>query len=184
MNGLPTNRYQIKVGITRKKTNIMRQSPRTALTRIALVATFLTAFTALAPSSAYAATLTPRARMYRATNSSRLNNEVRKVDIHYTISKLARRHSIKMANTPNGSGGLGKLFHTKNPATYYLRGVPWSTWGENVGVTGGTIDGIEQAFMKSPDHRANILNRGFHRVAVGTYRDANGYLWVTVFFYG
>jgi uncharacterized protein YkwD len=165
------------VGITRKKTNIMRQSPRTALTRIALVATFLTAFTALAPSPAYAATLTPRARMYRATNNSRLNNEVRKVDIHYTMSRLARQHSIRMANR-------GYIFHTSNPSSFYLKGVRWSTWGENVGVTGGTIGGIEQAFMKSPDHRANILNRGFHRVAVGTYRDTNGYLWVTVFFYG
>jgi uncharacterized protein YkwD len=152
----------------------MRQSPRTALTRIALVATFLTAFTALAPS-AHAAT--PRARMYQVTNGSRLNNGVHKVDIHYTMSKLAHQHSVAMANR-------GYIFHTSNPSSFYLKGVRWSTWGENVGVTGGTIAGIEQAFMKSPDHRANILNRGFHRVALGTYRDANGYLWVTVFFYG
>ena len=178
------DRYQRQVGITRKKTNIMRQSPRTAMTRIALVATFLTAFTALAPSVAHASTLTPRARMYQATNNSRLNNGVYKAYIHYKMSYLARQHSIKMANTPNGSGGLGKLFHTSNPAAYYLKGVNWSTWGENVGVTGGTIAGIEDAFMKSPDHRANILNRRFHRVALGTYRDAKGYLWVTVFFYG
>ena len=155
----------------------MRQSPRTALTRIALVATFLTAFAALAPSAAHAATLTPRARMYQATNGSRLNNGVHKVDIHYTMSKLAHRHSVAMANR-------GYIFHTSNPSSFYLKGVRWSTWGENVGVTGGTIAGIEQAFMKSPHHRANILNRGFHRVALGTYRDANGYLWVTVFFYG
>jgi uncharacterized protein YkwD len=150
---------------------------RIALTRIALLATFLTAFTAIAPSPAHAATLTPRARMYRATNHSRLNYEVRRVDIHYTISKLARKHSIAMANK-------GYIFHTSNPASFYLRGVRWSTWGENVGVTAGTIGGLQDAFMNSPDHRANILNRGFHRVAVGTYRDAKGYLWVTVFFYG
>ena len=183
MNQLPTSRYPLQVGITRKKTNIMRNT-RSALTRIALLATFLMAFTALAPSPANATTLTPRARMLRATNYSRLNNEVRRVGIHYRISKLARRHSVKMANTPNGSGGLGKLFHTSNPSSYYLRGVNWSTWGENVGVTGGTITGMQSAFMNSPGHRSNILNRGFHRVAVGTYRDANGFLWVTVFFYG
>jgi uncharacterized protein YkwD len=155
----------------------MRHTRRTALTRIALVATFLTAFTALAPSMAHAATLTPRARMYRATNSSRLSNGVHQAYIHYTMSKLARQHSIAMANR-------GYIFHTSNPSSFYLRGVRWSTWGENVGVTGGTIGGIEDAFMRSPDHRANILNRNFDRVAVGTYRDANGYLWVTVFFYG
>jgi uncharacterized protein YkwD len=140
------------------------------------VATFLTAFTALAPS-AHAATLTPRARMYQATNNSRLNNGVYKAYIHYEMSKLARKHSIAMANK-------GYIFHTSNPSAFYLKGIRWSTWGENVGVTGGTIGGIEDAFMKSPDHRANILNSRFRRVAVGTYRDANGYLWVTVFFYG
>ena len=152
-------------------------STRIALTRVALVATFLTTFTALAPSPANAATTTPRARMYQATNNSRLSNEVRRVDIHYTISKLARKHSIAMANR-------GSIFHTSNPSSFYLKGVKWSTWGENVGVTGGTIAGIQDAFMHSPDHRSNILNRGFHRVALGTYRDADGFLWVTVFFYG
>jgi uncharacterized protein YkwD len=152
----------------------MRPSPRTALTRIALVATFLTAFTALAPS---AHATTPRARMYQVTNGSRLNNGVHRVDIHYTMSKLAHRHSVAMANR-------GYIFHTSNPSSFYLKGVRWSTWGENVGVTPGTIGGIEQAFMKSPHHRVNILNSRFRRVAVGTYRDAKGYLWVTVFFYG
>ncbi len=175
MNQLPTYRYQHPVGKTRKKTNIMKRT-RIALTRVAILATFLTAFTALAPSPAHAGT-TARARMYEATNNSRQNNGVRRVGIHYTISRLARRHSIAMANR-------GSIFHTTNPSSYYLRGVNWSTWGENVGVTGGTITGMQSAFMNSPGHRSNILNRGFHRVAVGTYRDANGFLWVTVFFYG
>jgi uncharacterized protein YkwD len=176
MKSLPANRYQRRVDMTRKKTNIMR-TPRVGSTKVALAATLLTAFTLLAPSMVHAATVTPRARMYEVTNGSRRNNGVHKVGIHYTMSRLARRHSIAMANK-------GYIFHTSNPSSFYLKGVRWSTWGENVGVTGGTIGGIEQAFMKSPDHRANILNRSFHRVALGTYRDANGYLWVTVFFYG
>jgi len=152
---------------------------RNALTRVALVATLLTAFTALAPSPAHAVTTTPRARMYQATNNSRLNNGVRRVDLHYTISRLARKHSIAMANR-------GSIFHTSKSRIIgtYLDGVRWSTWGENVGVTGGTISGLQKAFMNSPGHRSNILNRAFHRVGVGTYRDANGLLWVTVFFYG
>jgi len=150
---------------------------RIALTRIALVAALLTGLTALAPSPAQASTLTPRGRLYRATNSSRLNYDVRRVDIHYTMSWLARKHSIAMANE-------GYIFHTSNPSSFYLKGVRWSTWGENVGVTGGTIAGLQDAFMHSPGHRSNILNRGFRRVALGTYRDADGLLWVTVFFYG
>jgi uncharacterized protein YkwD len=78
----------------------------------------------------------------------------------------------------------GSIFHTADPAGRYLDGVNWSTWGENVGVTGGTIGDLQQAFMDSPPHRANILNKEFHRVALGTYRDADGLLWVTVFLYG
>ena len=149
---------------------------RSSLTKIALVAALVTGLTSLAPSAS-ASTLTPRARMYQATNNSRLNNDVRRVDIHRMMSKLARRHSIAMANR-------GYIFHTANPSAFYLQGVNWHTWGENVGVTGSTVASIQNAFMQSPGHRANILNQRFRRVALGTYRDDDGYLWVTVFFYG
>ena len=82
------------------------------------------------------------------------------------------------------TGGFGKLFHTHDPASYYLKGVSWSTWGENVGVTGGSVADLQEAFMNSSPHRANIMNERFRRVALGTYRDDDGLLWVTVFFYG
>jgi uncharacterized protein YkwD len=151
---------------------------RTALTRIALVAALMTGLSTVAIAPAGAATLSPRAKMYRATNSSRLNHEIRRVDIQDRISRLARQHSIAMANR-------GAIFHTSTSVinNSYLDGVNWSWWGENVGV-GGSISSLQQAFMQSDDHRANILDRHFRRVAVGTYRDENGYLWVTVFFYG
>lgn len=156
---------------------------RTALTKIALVSALMTALTTLVPAPAGAATLTPRARMYRATNNTRVHHDIRRVGIHWQISRLARKHSIKMATMPDGSGGFGKLVHTKDPASYYLKGVSWSTWGENVGV-GGSIADLQEAFMKSSPHRANIMNERFRRVALGTYRDDDGLLWVTVFFYG
>jgi uncharacterized protein YkwD len=152
---------------------------RVALTRIALVSALLTGLTGLLPSAASATTLTPRARMYHATNNSRVNNGVRRVDIQWQISKLARQHSIAMADR-------GSIFHTSSSVIQgtYLDGIDWSTWGENVGITTGSVSDLQQAFMQSPGHRANILNQRFRRVALGTYRDDNGYLWVTVFFYG
>ena len=155
---------------------------RIALTRIAVVAALLTGLITVAVAPAGATTRSPRARMYRATNNSRLNHEIRRVDIQDRISALARQHSIAMAN----KGEFGKLFHTSVSRIQgtYLDGINWSTWGENVGVTGGSIGDLQQAFMQSDDHRRNILDRRFRRVAVGTYRDDNGYLWVTVFFYG
>ncbi|HEX5937754.1 MAG TPA: CAP domain-containing protein [Actinomycetota bacterium] len=150
-------------------------SPR-RLTRIALVAALMTALTALVPSTATAAS-TPRTRMYRVTNNTRTNHAVRLVNLHDRLSWLARKHSIAMAQK-------GSLYHVANPSAYYLKGISWSTWGENVGVTGGTVWDVQRAFMQSAPHRANILNNRFRRVAVGTYRDGRGLLWVTIFFYG
>ena len=150
---------------------------RSPFTKIALVAVLVTGLSSLVSPAASASTVTPRARMYHATNNSRLNNGVHRVDIHWTMSRLARRHSIAMANK-------GYIFHTANPSAFYLDGVHWATWGENVGVTGGTVSSIQNAFMQSTGHRANILNQRFRRVALGTYRDDAGLLWVTVFFYG
>jgi uncharacterized protein YkwD len=152
-------------------------SPRRTLTRIALVAALVTGLTALVPSPATASFTNPRFRMFRATNYTRLNHAVRRVEIHDWMSRQARKHSIAMATK-------GSLWHVTNPASYYLKGTNWSTWGENVGVTGGSVWDVQRAFMGSPAHRANILNTRFRRVAVGTYRDANGLLWVTIFFYG
>jgi uncharacterized protein YkwD len=147
---------------------------RNALARIALLTAATMALAMLTPSPAGA---TIRGRMYHVTNDSRIDYSIRQVNIHWDMSKLARRHSVAMATK-------GTLFHTSNPAAYYLKGVQWNTWGENVGVTGGTVAELQRAFMGSDLHRANILNRGFRRVAVGAYRDADGLLWVTIFFYG
>jgi uncharacterized protein YkwD len=75
----------------------------------------------------------------------------------------------------------GELFHTGD-AGVYLDGISWHTWGENVGFTPGDVESIQEAFMDSPPHRTNILNRRFRHVAVGAVR-VDGVLWVTVFFY-
>jgi uncharacterized protein YkwD len=149
---------------------------RIVAARIVLVATLALGLVAAGSAHAGASTGGPRSRMYRATNHSRTNHSVKKVDIHYRISKLARRHSVAMARK-------GKIFHTADPAGKYLDGIAWSTWGENVGVTAGTIASLEKAFMHSKPHKANILNERFRRVAIGTYRDSDELLWVTVFFY-
>jgi uncharacterized protein YkwD len=151
---------------------------RTRIGRIAAALTLAVSLGALAPTTAHAGTGLYRDRweMRKATNASRVNHDVQRVDLNDRLSELARRHSVKMAET-------GDLFHTADPARYYLKGMTWHYWGENVGVTGGSIPELEQAFMASTYHRANILNRTFRHVAIGTTR-ANGMLWVTVFFWG
>jgi uncharacterized protein YkwD len=148
--------------------------------RTRIAATALCAFIAVTVSAgltpAGAATLRGRDTLFRATNTSRVDHDVRRVDLSDRLSLIARRHSAKMARTQD-------LFHTKDPAKTYLQGVSWHTWGENVGVTPGSVADVQRAFMDSPDHRANILNPGFRHVAVGAVR-RDGILWVTVFFWG
>ena len=119
---------------------------------------------------------TPRGQMRRETNASRRHHDVHRVRINREMSQLARRHSLAMSRR-------GELFHTNSPTSLYLRGVRWRVWGENVGVTSGSPDSLQRAFMASAGHRQNVLNRSFRKVAIGAVR-VDGMLWVTVFFYG
>ncbi len=151
---------------------------RTTVIRIALIAALGGAILGSLPTGAHGATSTslrPRHRMLVATNTSRVNHDRHRVWINREMSDLARKHSLAMAQA-------NSLFHTNDPARYYLRGIKWNYWGENVGVTGGTVRDLEAAFMKSSPHRANILHSSFRHVAIGAVR-VDGVLWVTVFFY-
>lgn len=145
---------------------------------IATTAVAVTLITAAlgAPAHAGAGRWADRHAMYKATNVSRDHLDRIDVSINRTMSRVALKHSRWMASS-------GKLQHTTNPAAAYLKGMSWHCWGENIGVTGGSIADLEKAFMASPDHRANILNSCFKHVAIGATR-VDGALWVTVFFYG
>ena len=116
-------------------------------------------------------------RLFKATNESRGRFGVPKLRLNRELSAIARRHSMAMARR-------GELFHTTSAeAAAHLQGIDWHIWGENVGFTPQDVTSMQQAFMDSPPHRDNILNREFRQVAIGTVR-VDGTLWVTVFFYG
>ena len=114
-------------------------------------------------------------KLFKATNDSRGRFDVPSLQLNRELSVIARRHSLAMSRS-------GTLFHTSN-VDVYLHGIQWHTWGENVGYSPGDVEGLEQAFMDSPPHRGNILNRAFRQVAIGSVR-VDGTLWVTVFFFG
>jgi uncharacterized protein YkwD len=146
--------------------------------RGAVIALLLVTLTlgGVAPPASASRAADDRRSMTQLTNHSRETHDVRRARIALTISELARRHSLAMARR-------GYLFHTDNPERVYLDGKTWHVWGENVGVTGGGLADLEQAFMASAPHRANILDQRFRRVAIGVVR-ADGLVWVTVFFWG
>jgi len=145
---------------------------------VIIVATLATVLGSLpvAPAQAGTGRYKDRHAMLRATNGSRDRFALSSVHIDRELSRIARRHSLRMAQEQS-------LFHTTNPSSVYLKGIKWHYWGENVGVTGGTIADLESAFMASLPHRQNILNKTFRHVAIGAVR-VDGVLWVTVFFYG
>lgn len=151
------------------------RTPRTRFAHLALIASLVGGLI-LAGEPAMASLDQSRWPMKRETNESRVGNGIRRVDLRDRMSELARRHSLRMARR-------GDLFHTPNPASYYLQGKRWSTWGENVGYTSDGVERLQRLFMQSPGHRSNILNGRFRHVAIGTVR-RDGVLWVTVFFYG
>ena len=53
----------------------------------------------------------------------------------------------------------------------------WRRLAENVG-TGPSTAVVNQAFLDSPTHRANIVDPGFTHLGVGVTIDANGQYWV------
>ncbi len=147
--------------------------------RLAVIIAVVSATLGLVPGGAAQAgtgVFKERHAMLRATNGSRDRFSLSGVHINRRMSEIARKHSLKMARE-------NSLFHTSDPSRVYLDGIRWHYWGENVGVTGGTIADLEGAFMASDAHRHNILNRTFQHVAIGAVR-VDGALWVTVFFYG
>jgi uncharacterized protein YkwD len=141
----------------------------TRILRILLVVAVLLA----APAAAQAGM---RSKMLHATNHSRARFGLARVDLDREPSLIALIHSRAMDRH-------GGIYHTKHPAQVYLAGMRWRYWGENVGVTDGTVADLEHAFMASTDHRRNILNPAFRHVAIGVVW-IRGVLWVTVFFWG
>jgi len=61
----------------------------------------------------------------------------------------------------------------------------WTTYGENVGMIGSAsgADSLFRAYMNSPEHRANILDRSYRYVGIWSKR-SGGYRYNTIDFVG
>lgn len=78
----------------------------------------------------------------------------------------------------------GALSHNPNFGRQIVSRVPSMRRAtENVGYAPSALR-VHNAFMASPGHKANILDRNVQRVAVGCVRDGNGRYWVAVNFVG
>ncbi|HYW26512.1 MAG TPA: CAP domain-containing protein [Terriglobales bacterium] len=88
------------------------------------------------------------------------------------LQQAAREHSADMYkrhyfshNTPDGKTPYDRLHDLR---FHYV------TAGENLAFA-ADVDQAFDSLMKSPDHRANILNPDFRCVGIGAYKGLNGY---------
>jgi len=114
-------------------------------------------------------------------NTERQEHKRNSLRLHAKLSKIARKHSRRMANH-------GELYHNPNLAQQ-VQGMPWRVIAENVGVgpdlgdADASVQMVHDAFMDSAPHRKNILLRKVRKVGVGVVA-SGGNVWVTIVFMG
>lgn len=111
---------------------------------------------------------------YNAINRERARVGRPRLELKSDLSYIARRHSRRMAAD-------GTIYHNDNLGNE----IPgnWYAAGENVGM-GPDCGSIHEAFMASPGHRSNILDRDYNQVGIGVAYDEDRTVYVTEVFAG
>jgi uncharacterized protein YkwD len=144
-----------------------RRSAKFSLSTL-LVSLALVAGTLLAPPGA-SATTTREARLLSRINAARADRGLAALRPDRALSAYAHRHAAAMARR-------GWLVHTRSFSAMCC----WRAIGENIAYD-RTVRRAHRALMRSPAHRANILDPTYRQVGVGIVR-AHGRLWITQVF--
>jgi len=159
---------------------------RSLIRRLALAAFIAPAIAgfALTASPAEAATApataqTLQADIARLTNAQRVANGCRAATVNPLLTTAAADHSTWMARTGTFShtGSAGSTFVVRAKAAGFAR-----PSGENIAWGYRSATEVVTAWMKSPGHRANILNCKSTTVGVGAAFNANGSAYYTQVF--
>ncbi|HTR71176.1 MAG TPA: CAP domain-containing protein [Mycobacteriales bacterium] len=136
---------------------------------------------AFAPLAASASTATPartgvnrhpaaHVRAYDQTmltdaNNARAANQVHRFSMNHKLWKIAHAWAKHLSKT-------GTLEHNAALVQDVTAACPhWTAVGENVGVTYGENEHhMFEAYMHSPPHRANILDKHYRQVGIATVR--------------
>jgi uncharacterized protein YkwD len=138
------------------------------------VAASLSTAAAVAPSGAAASAGHPAASAYARSydahllahsNAARTTKHAHDYAMRHKLWVIAHRWAKHMAKT-------GVLAHNPRLSRQISKVCPsWHNIGENVGmVTGTDADTLFQAYMRSPEHRANILDRHYRQVGIATVK--------------
>ena len=112
----------------------------------------------------------PEQRLAPMINTARYRHGLPRLVERPRLRVSAERQSLRMANSR-------RLFHGSLAWTSGLH-----CWGQIVG-KGPTVRAVFRAFMRSADHRANLLDHAFRRAGYGVVK-VRGAVWVTVNFAG
>ena len=104
-------------------------------------------------------------------NQARDNRGIDRLDVRGHLNDVALDHAQRMARR-------GVLFHNPNLADQMVG--DWRSVGENVGY-GPDVKTVHAAFIKSPPHRANIVDRDFTRLGTAAVRRGT-HVWVVQVF--
>lgn len=90
-----------------------------------------------------------------------------------SLMDAARIHAADMAKHGflSHSGSDGSTPQERMEEAGYIN---WRSTGENVAAGQDTAEGVVASWMKSPPHRANILNPDFCDIGVGVASTSNG----------
>ena len=115
-------------------------------------------------------------------NQDRAANGVTALAYSASLARVAQYRAQDMLNR--------NYFSHYDPSTGQLAfvgllrlwGIPYSTAGENIAwSTNPSMAAINTMFMNSPEHRANILKAGYHRVGLGVASNGAKTMVVEVF---
>lgn len=103
-------------------------------------------------------------------NHARTSRGIPALTLRHGLVRIARAQAARMASRD-------VLYHNPNLTSDVKN---WRFVGENVGYGPDALD-VHRAFMHSPDHRANILDRDYTQVGIGSV-SKNGRVWVAQVF--
>jgi len=147
-----------------------RPTARFTATLLAAILSFAWLAVSAPPASASTAVVHASARetsFASMINADRRRHGLKPLRVVADLTLVARTWSGRMA-------GAGDISH--NPRLTKQVGA-WRTVGENVGVGPGTRL-LHNAFMASPEHRANVLSSAYTEIGIGVVR-RHGTLYVT-----
>ena len=133
-----------------------------------------------AAPQADAATLTGQQQVIALVNAQRTKAGCRALTVDLRLARAAQAHSIDMARRRyfSHTSPDGRTFVQRIRA----QGYPGTRLGENIAAGYPTASTVMAAWMKSPGHRANILNCRFTVIGVGSaVGGPYGYYWTQDF---